>query len=667
MKQISFIPDQNEAMSEGSLSVESLLLADQSNSPAEEKMGADSSDTDLEIEDTERSFATMKGAELYLEACKLVGVVPVSYFIRNIEEPYMNLNHHGLGPKGAKAIAIALVSNTTITHLELEDNWILAEGVTCLVQMLRENCYVQELNISNNHIGTEGAEAISRMFLDNISSLRAVQLSGNNFREETAQYFTEALLGNYRVKELDLSHNEFSEKGGEHLGQMLANNEALEFLNLSWNHLRMKGAVALGAGLRVNGTLKILDLSWNGFGNEGALALGEALKLNNILVQLDISSNHINNEGAGKLARGLEVNGNLKILKMSHNPLTVEGAIALVTSIRKNSKSKMEEINISNVLVNGSFLKLLDVVCQVHPELDVIYGGVRGFISKKPEQRPDPMKLIQNYLDERKLRLWDFFKNMDKDGSMKIPVAEFRKAMMQQSRIPLDRAQIGELVHKLDRHRTGMVDYRSLVDTQKQMVRDQRWQLRREESRQKKEKHKSEQVLKTFKSAVKMVTSRSSLVMCSAQNPLALPKSDPAHFSTTSLSSWCQPATTGESTSSQNSAEPAFSEQKGPSNHQLSQSEPHSASWSMSTSDLEVKFYSQPNLSISEAQTHSQYSIATSDLETYSKAQSSDNATSYRMMPWETRSSAHESHYLARNCHAASSPQKHGHSAKSSK
>nr|XP_025037774.1 leucine-rich repeat-containing protein 74A isoform X4 [Pelodiscus sinensis] len=434
MKMFSFIPDKNEKMSESSRSVESLLLADQSNSPTEEKMTADSSDTDLEIEDNERSFATTKGEELYLEACKLVGVVPVSYFIRNMEEPYMNLNHHGLGPKGAKAIAIALVSNTTIIHLELEDNWILAEGVMCLVQMLRENCYIQELNISNNHLDTEGAEAISRIFLDNISSLRAVQLSGNNFREETAQFFAEALLGNYRVKELDLSHNEFSEKGGEHLGQLLANNEILEFLNLSWNHLRLKGAVALGAGLRANGTLKILDLSWNGFGNEGAVALGEALKQNNTLVLLDISSNHINNEGAGKLAKGLEENGNLKILK--------------------------------NVIVNGSFLKLLDAVCQVHPELDVIYGDVQGFISKKPEQRPDPMKVIQNYLDEHKLRLWDFFRNMDKDGSMKIPVAEFRKAMMQQSRIPLDRAQIVELVHKLDQHRTGMVDYSYLKEKQ---------------------------------------------------------------------------------------------------------------------------------------------------------------------------------------------------------
>ncbi|KYO25379.1 leucine-rich repeat-containing protein 74A isoform B [Alligator mississippiensis] len=243
-----------------------------------------------------------------------------------------------------------------------------------------------------------------------------------------------------------------------------ANNETLEFLNLSWNHLRMKGAVAVSAGLRVNGTLKILDLSWNGFGNEGALALGEALKVNNVLVQLDISTNHINNEGAEKLCKGLEVNGNLRILKMSNNPLTVEGAILLITSIRKNPKSRMEEINISNVLVNENFLNLLDAVCQGHRELDVIYGGVGGYISKKPEQRSDPMKLIQNYLNERKLRLLDFFRSMDKDGSMKIPVAEFRKAMMQQSSILLDRAQIRELVQKLDGNRTGVVDYSYLKE-----------------------------------------------------------------------------------------------------------------------------------------------------------------------------------------------------------
>ncbi|XP_009885350.1 PREDICTED: leucine-rich repeat-containing protein 74 [Charadrius vociferus] len=451
--------DQNEETSNTSETPESVSLADASAEKATE-----GSDTDLEVEDPEKTFVGITGTELYLEACRLMEVVPVSHFIQNLAKPYINLNHHGLGPKGVKAIAIALVSNATVTHLELEDNCILAEGAICIAEMLRENSSLQELNISNNHLDTAGAEAIASLLLDNLSYLSVLQLSGNNFGEETAPYFAEALMGNYQVKELDLSHNEFSEKGGQLLGQMLASNTTLEILDLSWNHLRRKGTEALGRGLRGNGTLKILNLSWNGIGNEGALALGEALKVNNVLVHLDISNNQITNEGVKKLCKGLEVNEKLKILKMANNPLTVEGATALVTSVRKNPKSVMEEINISNVLVNQTFIKLLDLVCQTRPELDVIYGEIEGCITKIPKQHPNPMKVIQNYLKEHNLQLWDFFRNIDKDGNMKIPVAAFRRAMMQQSSIPLDRDQTEELVRKFDRNRTGVVDYSHLKE-----------------------------------------------------------------------------------------------------------------------------------------------------------------------------------------------------------
>ncbi|KAF1676412.1 LR74A protein, partial [Pygoscelis papua] len=450
--------DQDEETSNTSESPESVSLAD-----ASAEKATQGSDTDLEVEDPEKAFVGITGTELYLEACRLMEVVPVSHFIQNLAKPYINLNHHGLGPKGVKAIAIALVSNATVTHLELEDNCILAEGAICIAEMLRENSSLQELNISNNHLDTAGAEAIASLLLDNMSYLHTLQLSGGLWlqlagRSHCLCTFV-SLQGNYQVKELDLSHNEFCEKGGQLLGQMLASNTTLEILDLSWNHLRRQGTVALGTGLRSNSALKILNLSWNGVGNEGALALGEALKVNNVLVHLDISNNQINNEGAKKLCRGLEVNGKLKILKMVNNPLTTEGATALVTSVRKNPKSMMEEINISNVLVNETFIKLLDLVCQTHPELDVIYGEVEGCIAKIPKQHPNPMKVIQNYLKEHNLRLWDFFRNIDKDGNMKIPVAAFQRAMMQQSSIPLDRVQIGELVRKLDRNRTGVVDY----------------------------------------------------------------------------------------------------------------------------------------------------------------------------------------------------------------
>lgn len=48
-----------------------------------------------------------------------------------------------------------------------------------------------------------------------------------------------------------------------------------------------------------------------------------------------------------------------------------------------------------NVLMNETFLKLLDLVCRMHPELDVIYDEIKGCITKIPKQHPDPMKVIQ--------------------------------------------------------------------------------------------------------------------------------------------------------------------------------------------------------------------------------------------------------------------------------
>ncbi|KAJ8341533.1 hypothetical protein SKAU_G00338240 [Synaphobranchus kaupii] len=526
--------EEEEAMAQCHLSLDPLRLDERNESPlTEESSSCDEWDTDLEGEEIEKNKKEMSTADVYLRACQMVGVVPVSYFLRNLGNATLNLNHHGLGPLGCKALAIALVSDMQITSLELEDNYVLAEGARYLVETLKANITIENLNLSNNHLKTEGAVYVTQMLLENIS-IKSIRLSGNKFTDDDGKNFSDALANNYRVKELDLSHNEFRERGGEHLGHMLANNEGLEVLDLSWNHLRMKGAVALCAGLKVNMTLKHLDLSWNGFGNEGALALGEALKFNNTLVHLDLSYNRITNEGTGMLCKGLEANDTLKVLRLAYNSLTVEGALSLITVVRNSTKSALEEINISNVLVNENFVQLLEVTCQEHPSLEVHYGGVGGFIAKKPPRRPDPMKVIQDYLDVRKLRLWDFFRNIDKDGTMHVPVSDFRKAV-QQSSIPLDRYQIEELIHRLDRERTGMVDYRGLADTRKQMMRDHRRQLRKVESRQKKEKQKSDRILKTFQSAVEASTSHSSVGMSPGGTKEG---SSGPHFSATPLSSW---------------------------------------------------------------------------------------------------------------------------------
>ncbi|XP_011843690.1 PREDICTED: leucine-rich repeat-containing protein 74A isoform X2 [Mandrillus leucophaeus] len=429
------------------------------------KPARENSETDLEIEDNEKFFTTGQ-KELYLEACKLVGVVPVSYFIRNMEESCVNLNHHGLGPRGTKAIAIALVSNTAVTKLELEDNCIMEEGVLSLVEMLQENYYLQEMNISNNHLGLEGARIISDFFERNSSSIWNLELSGNDFKEESAAPLCQALSTNYRIKKLDLSHNQFSDIGGEQLGQMLAINVGLTSLDLSWNNFHTRGAVALCNGLRGNVTLTKLDLSMNGLGNEGAVALGEVLRLNSCLVYLDVGGNDIGNEGASKISKGLESNESLRVLKLFLNPISMDGAILLILAIKRNPKSRMEELDISNVLVSEQFMKTLDGVYAVHPQLDVVFKAVQGLSAKKTIfLLTNPMKLIQNYADQHKITVMDFFKSLNPTGTMKMSVDEFQKVMIEQTKVPLNQYQVREVIKKLD-EKTGMVNF-SFLNTMK--------------------------------------------------------------------------------------------------------------------------------------------------------------------------------------------------------
>ncbi|EPY81332.1 hypothetical protein CB1_000743062 [Camelus ferus] len=435
--------------------------AEDSAAVEKEKPARESSETDLEIEDTNKLFTTGQ-RELYLEACKLVGVVPVSYFLRNMEESYVNLNHHGLGPNGTKAIAIALVSNTTVLTLELADNSIMEEGILSLVEMLQENYYLQEMNISDNNLGLEGARILSEFLQNDTSSIFSLQLSGNNFKEESAELFCQALSANYRIKTLDLSHNQFSDKTGEYLGQMLAFNIGLQSLDLSWNHLHSRGAVALCSGLRVNTALKKLNISMNSFGNEGASALGEVLRLNNCLAHLDVSSNNISNEGLSKISRGLEANESLRVLRLFLNPISMDGAVLLILSIKRNPKSKMEDIDISNVLVSEQFVKILDGVCAIHPQLDVTYKAVQGLSTKKTLFTwTSPLKLIQSYADQHKISILDFFRSLNPSGETMMSVGAFRKAMIQQNKVPINRYQVRELIKTLG-EKTDMVDFRSV-------------------------------------------------------------------------------------------------------------------------------------------------------------------------------------------------------------
>lgn len=57
---------------------------------------------------SEATRQSLSRVELYLQACQQTGATPVSSFLRHMGEANLNLNHYGVGPMGAKALAIVL-------------------------------------------------------------------------------------------------------------------------------------------------------------------------------------------------------------------------------------------------------------------------------------------------------------------------------------------------------------------------------------------------------------------------------------------------------------------------------------------------------------------------------------------------------------------------------
>uniref|UniRef100_A0A3P8RSR8 Leucine rich repeat containing 74A n=1 Tax=Amphiprion percula TaxID=161767 RepID=A0A3P8RSR8_AMPPE len=325
-------------------------------------------------------LATSVFVNLYLQACRQMRTVPVSSFICHLDKTDLNWNHYGVGPQGVKALAIALQSDTVITHLELEDNSLRAEGIRSLMEMLHQNTTIQSLNLSNNQLGYKGAEIISK-FLSNNCFIKYIKLSGTSFQFfHLSIFFNVPLSGNCMVKELDLSHNKFCKRGGEHLGHMLETNVGIEKLNLSWS---LHSVVDLCAGLELNWTLKRLYLKHNNFGHIQAKSLGKAVKLNSTLVLLDLSDNMIDDEAVTPLCQGLASNNTLIVIKLSYNPMTNPGAMTLLKTVVNNSESALKEVDIS----------------------------------------------VSKFLEEQNLSIMDFCTALDKDGTMKVPTSVFRKAI----------------------------------------------------------------------------------------------------------------------------------------------------------------------------------------------------------------------------------------------
>jgi len=441
----------------------------------------DEYDTDIETDEGPHkriTFRDMSSEELYQKSCQVLQVVVSTYFLKNLKKDKIIMKHHGLGPVGCKAIAAPLVTNTCVCELDIEDNWITHEGFSDICDMLMENCFITSLNVAQNKLGSKGAHMFKDMILEN-SNLKHINISRNEFSCEDGKFFADGLSVNLRLKSLNLSGNEFSEKGGEYLGKGLAINESIEELDLSWNHLRGKGAIAIAAGMKANMMIKQLDLSWNGFSDDGAKAMGEMLKTNNTLQHLDLSNNRIGLDGAVGIATGLVNNDTLRVIRLHSNPLGAKGASIILQAISTNTNSAIIELGLKDVPVDQAFHEMVGEVAkrfenETGESFQYEVQRMDDYILEAtPHADEDPVELLANFLEKKRVRLLDLFKSFDKDQSWTITPEEFAIGI-RNAGMDFSQRQMVALMQALDHNDDGEIDYKEFLDGRQKWIERRR-------------------------------------------------------------------------------------------------------------------------------------------------------------------------------------------------
>jgi Ran GTPase-activating protein (RanGAP) involved in mRNA processing and transport len=340
---------------------------------------SDYCETDLELnEDTTDDERDTDERQAYKDICDRLDTIPITRVMDEILTPagrnitVLDLAHHGIGDRGARAIAKALSSNETLLTLDVSDNGIEGVGGAALARMIGKLPSLTDVNLSENQIGNqpEGDASVALGEMIDQGNLKTMNLSRNGFVDGDMEPIANALKSSTALK-VDISHNLLGEVAGLLLGPAIEENSSITDLDLSWNQIRLKGADAIADGLGKNSTLLVVNLGWNGFGDVGAESCSKMLGENKTLEVLTLSNNRIRVTGSSCLAKALCSGGNstLKSLALQHNELSDEGIIIWLATLRENNTLKTLDLNYVEHSANVN--ELVHALIDRSHELDV--------------------------------------------------------------------------------------------------------------------------------------------------------------------------------------------------------------------------------------------------------------------------------------------------------
>ena len=439
-------------------------------------------DTDLEENFTEEKDFYKTQEEIYFQTCQNLDIAPVSRFLRELRSESVDLQHYGIGDKGAIAVSSALARNMTVKKLNLADNGISTIGAEALALMLKDNCFVSQLDVSENRIGTKGIECFGEMLNEN-DCLVNLGLGYCGLQEKGIPKLLQS--GRIRLRIMNLKGNELGDEGAIKLGWFLISNGTLEILDLSWNAIHLRGVAGIAKGLKTNTVLQQLDISRNSISNEGATEIGEVLAVNRSLLVIDVSKCGFNEIGAEAISEGLSCNKSLHTLKIGRNLFHDYGVQKLLKEIRKNTSSALMHLDMEDTTLDQTCVQELQSLVNERPGFicqwgTVVKGG--GTVLEMPvslrKNAPKTPLVVQKFLSfvsKRGWRLIDLFRIITRNDFSALRMTVDRERFvqgLQKLGVHLKRVQLDELFDILDADDDGVVRFQEFVAMKQQTKTD---------------------------------------------------------------------------------------------------------------------------------------------------------------------------------------------------